>query len=482
MAAGGAASAADAPINERIMHPDGLSLMVKSIERLPDSIVLSATITNRGDHSISLDRARSFVLEEGGHAVHYLNPPAGNPELLLPAHSDIEGRLVFIGPAAPATRQLTLSANEGIGTPDNPYDNQPVLRAALPIGAEDSTAAQATHPSGTTLRIERISANPGGCVLSVLATNGNDRAIRLNQASSLALIDPRGASAPVEPPRDNPDLVVPPGARLDAELAFPCGRLDASGGLTLSSNRGTGGTPDNPYETMPVFTLALHPETVGPGSPLPASHAAITPIARSVLAPARGIAVGAVESPAASAPRSPPEPPKHVPASPAETDISPPPPAGTGRTATHQPATPTSHPATASQLEKELRAARTDRGLRIVLPADELFGSSRDSLDPGADAVLTQLDELIAATHPREIDIAGHTDSEGDDEDNLKLSEERAHAVAVWLEQHSPRRHPRFVEKGYGRTRPVAPNHNPDGSDNPDGRARNRRIDILLRR
>ena len=39
-----------------------------------------------------------------------------------------------------------------------------------------------------------------------------------------------------------------------------------------------------------------------------------------------------------------------------------------------------------------------------------------------------------------------------------------------------------IVEKGYGRSRPVAPNHNADGSDSPEGRQQNRRIEIYLRR
>ena len=34
----------------------------------------------------------------------------------------------------------------------------------------------------------------------------------------------------------------------------------------------------------------------------------------------------------------------------------------------------------------------------------------------------------------------------------------------------------------YGRTHPIAPNRNPDASDNPDARAENRRIEIFLKR
>jgi len=35
---------------------------------------------------------------------------------------------------------------------------------------------------------------------------------------------------------------------------------------------------------------------------------------------------------------------------------------------------------------------------------------------------------------------------------------------------------------GYGEAKPVAPNTNPDGSDNPDGRQKNRRVEILIKK
>jgi outer membrane protein OmpA-like peptidoglycan-associated protein len=134
------------------------------------------------------------------------------------------------------------------------------------------------------------------------------------------------------------------------------------------------------------------------------------------------------------------------------------------------------------QLEAALHAVKTDRGLHIVLPTDDLFGATRDTLDVAADPLLVRLAELIAATRPREVVIAGHTDSAGRDDDNQALSAARAHAVAIWLAAHAGKPQPHIVERSYGRTRPLAPNHNADGSDNPDGRARNRRIEIMLNR
>jgi outer membrane protein OmpA-like peptidoglycan-associated protein len=137
---------------------------------------------------------------------------------------------------------------------------------------------------------------------------------------------------------------------------------------------------------------------------------------------------------------------------------------------------------TVAQLEAALKAEKTDRGLRLVLPADSLFQSKQGELDTAAATPLTTLAALVAAFRPREIVVIGHTDSVGDDAANLALSKQRAHAVAAWLSAHERNAKPHFITEGFGRTRPVAPNHNADGSDNPTGRAANRRIEILLRR
>ncbi|MBV9862331.1 MAG: OmpA family protein [Alphaproteobacteria bacterium] len=153
-----------------------------------------------------------------------------------------------------------------------------------------------------------------------------------------------------------------------------------------------------------------------------------------------------------------------------------PPAAATGAAAPTRPAVLAVPPSQAG-----LRVESTDRGTRIVLPADPLFGSAPDTIAGGGDAMLAEAARLIAANHAREVVIAGHTDGVGRDDDNQALSERRARAVAAWLRAHVGRDPPRFVEQGYGRTRPVAPNHNPDGSDNPQGRAENRRIEIYLR-
>jgi WD40 repeat protein len=77
------------------------------------------------------------------------------------------------------------------------------------------------------------------------------------------------------------------------------------------------------------------------------------------------------------------------------------------------------------------------------------------------------------------VEISGHTDSRGSDEYNMKLSRNRAKSVVSWLKKRKVEGK-RMVAKGYGETRHIAPNENPDGTDNPDGRQMNRRIELTI--
>jgi outer membrane protein OmpA-like peptidoglycan-associated protein len=80
----------------------------------------------------------------------------------------------------------------------------------------------------------------------------------------------------------------------------------------------------------------------------------------------------------------------------------------------------------------------------------------------------------------QEILIEGHTDSKGTEGYNLALSEKRANAVKRWLVEKGGLDSKKIITRGYGESRPIAPNTNPDGSDCPEGRARNRRVEVYV--
>ena len=77
------------------------------------------------------------------------------------------------------------------------------------------------------------------------------------------------------------------------------------------------------------------------------------------------------------------------------------------------------------------------------------------------------------------IELSSHTDSEGSDGYNENLSQRRAESVVNYLiKKGIPKK--RLTPKGYGESKPRAPNKNEDGSDNPDGRAKNRRTEFKV--
>ena len=75
--------------------------------------------------------------------------------------------------------------------------------------------------------------------------------------------------------------------------------------------------------------------------------------------------------------------------------------------------------------------------------------------------------------------VEGHTDSVGNDRYNQALSERRADAVKNWLAAHGVTS--RMSTRGWGKTKPVAPNTYPNGKDNPEGRQKNRRVEIVVK-
>jgi outer membrane protein OmpA-like peptidoglycan-associated protein len=113
----------------------------------------------------------------------------------------------------------------------------------------------------------------------------------------------------------------------------------------------------------------------------------------------------------------------------------------------------------------------------VTLAADVLFAFDRADLTPAA---LDRLDELASDLDelgPRTVTITGHSDGRGDPTYNLDLSKRRAEAVRAALAERVAGGFT-FEVAGKGETEPLAPNTNPDGSDNPDGRAQNRRVTI----
>ncbi|MCX7861978.1 MAG: OmpA family protein [Bacteroidales bacterium] len=102
------------------------------------------------------------------------------------------------------------------------------------------------------------------------------------------------------------------------------------------------------------------------------------------------------------------------------------------------------------------------------------------NLTDSSKAILDRTVYKLMVENPRIIvEIASHTDSVSSDEYNLKLSQKRAESVVKYLISKGIEKE-RLVAKGYGESKPIAPNTNPDGTDNPEGRQKNRRTEFRI--
>src|SRR6266851_5035883 len=102
------------------------------------------------------------------------------------------------------------------------------------------------------------------------------------------------------------------------------------------------------------------------------------------------------------------------------------------------------------------------------------FESGRATIDPDSVGLLDRLVETALRCPAANIEIAGHTDADGEDGFNQMLSEKRAQAVVDYLVKAGLPAS-QFTATGYGSTQPVASN------DTDEGKAQNRRIDFLVR-
>lgn len=129
---------------------------------------------------------------------------------------------------------------------------------------------------------------------------------------------------------------------------------------------------------------------------------------------------------------------------------------------------------------RELGARSTDTEIRIELSSDVLFDFDKDDLRPQAAPTLEKVATVLKAYPTATCAIEGHTDSKGTRPYNQRLSERRAESVKRWLSQHGVTTS--MTTRGWAETRPVAPNARPDGRDDPEGRQKNRRVEIIVKK
>ncbi len=107
------------------------------------------------------------------------------------------------------------------------------------------------------------------------------------------------------------------------------------------------------------------------------------------------------------------------------------------------------------------------------------FEFARADIRADAAVELDKLVELLNDNPEIKIEMGSHTDSVATEEYNMDLSQRRAESTVNYLIKKGIATE-RLVAKGYGESKPIARNTNPDGTDNPAGRQRNRRTEFKI--
>ena len=112
---------------------------------------------------------------------------------------------------------------------------------------------------------------------------------------------------------------------------------------------------------------------------------------------------------------------------------------------------------------------------RLSLNSSVLFASGQASLNPGTAAEFDRIAKFVENFSPAKILLVGHTDSDGDADSNLRLSEDRAKAVKNYLTESYDFISSDMIEaRGHGEAYPIAPNNSPEN------KTLNRRIEVVI--
>ena len=118
-------------------------------------------------------------------------------------------------------------------------------------------------------------------------------------------------------------------------------------------------------------------------------------------------------------------------------------------------------------------ASRTDEGIQVTLSSDVLFPTNSSYLTDQAKTELAKLADMLKRQGGKKIRVDGHTDATGTAEYNVWLSEKRAVSVKNFLVEHGVSE--RLIStRGLGQTHPV------DTNKTPEGRQKNRRVEVNI--
>jgi outer membrane protein OmpA-like peptidoglycan-associated protein len=416
--------------------PSGVELQVEGINFSHNRIGVWVRIANPGqvDASIAPTIAPSLLVDDLENRYPIVLPHLQG-SMVVPAGTARSGVLSFAGRIHPDAKSLGLGLNAGIGgdTGDAVVVYPRLIVEGIPLTGDsvlaplpDPLVVQAASEIPNQVRVEvgtLVFSNQAVSADLVISNLGASR-VALASLPTL-LIDDLETRYPLVAPTNNPQLVLDAGTTLEGTFAFSGRISDTATQVRLLFNAG-GSAPSltSPSLTMGPYLLvrpSTSPQTVAP------RVFAVTD--RSWLAD-DVLASSEVEQ--------------------------------------------------ITQTLTQFGATEVEGGFRLTLPDSILFDFNSSELRADAGSALTLIADVLRYFEGDAVIVIGHTDSIGGASYNQRLSEDRAKSVVAILIADHGIAPDRLTAEGRGAGEPIAPNTNPDGEDNPDGRQLNRRVEIIV--
>ncbi|MEX2590546.1 MAG: OmpA family protein [Chitinophagales bacterium] len=128
------------------------------------------------------------------------------------------------------------------------------------------------------------------------------------------------------------------------------------------------------------------------------------------------------------------------------------------------------------EVDATLEKIRKDKSYTL---SNIYYAYNSAELNEASKETLDQLYTILSENESLIFELSSHTDSIGSAGYNQRLSQKRAQACVDYLLEKGVSKD-QLIAKGYGESQPIAPNTKPDGSDNPEGRAMNRRTEYKV--
>lgn len=426
------------PVSRTVSDPLGVELVVEGMNFTDSRIGVLVRLSNPTEYEVRIaPTAALSVLEDDLGNRYSLVLPEGEGFIAVPPGDAVAGTLVFAGRVHPQATAMGIALNVG-GRSSRTVGDSLVPELLIPPVALDGQATEAPlpepidagetmeHPTGVQIATGSLVFTDSGMEIAVTVTNSRSDSVALAGSETRILTD-IGTRHPLVPLAGNPGFVVEGNTTVEATLGFS-GRIDGEA-TSVSVVFNAAGSEDDAATRQPGFRFGPYPLERREGSSEPVVAQVFPVGARSRLAPGE-LVVSQIDQ--------------------------------------------------ISQTLEEFDATEVDGGFRLTLPDSILFDFGSAELRPDSAPALTLIAEVLDFYADAEIIVVGHTDSVGSPASNQALSEQRARSVVdVLIGEHGISAD-RLASEGRGADEPVAPNLNPDGSDNPDGRQLNRRVEIVV--